>query len=76
MAERVGFEPTRGGYPLPAFQASPFSRSGTSPRDACRVVGLSRAPWRGASLDGYEAGGEGGIRTHEAFAYCFSRAAP
>jgi hypothetical protein len=32
MAERVGFEPTNGGYPLPAFQASLISHSSTSPR--------------------------------------------
>ena len=32
MAERVGFEPTRGGRPLRAFQARLFGHSSTSPR--------------------------------------------
>ena len=31
MAEREGFEPSVRNYRTPAFQASPFDRSGTSP---------------------------------------------
>ena len=40
MAERVGFEPTNGGYPLPAFQASLISHSSTSPRGGLLRGGL------------------------------------
>lgn len=31
MAERVGFEPTKGYKPLPVFKTGAFSRSATSP---------------------------------------------
>jgi hypothetical protein len=31
MAERVGFEPTVGGYPTPVFKTGAFNRSATSP---------------------------------------------
>jgi hypothetical protein len=31
LAERVGFEPTNEGTPLPAFEAGAFNRSATSP---------------------------------------------
>ena len=32
MAERVGFEPTIGGYPIHTFQACAFDHSATAPR--------------------------------------------
>ena len=31
MAERVGFEPTKGYQPLPVFKTGAFNRSATSP---------------------------------------------
>ena len=45
MAERVGFEPTRGLRPLRAFQARLFGHSSTSPTVATNLLpGLLQTP--------------------------------
>ena len=43
MAEREGFEPSRGLSPLLAFQASAFNRSTTSPQSTASIGGLVAA---------------------------------
>ena len=46
VAERVGFEPTRGLRPLRAFQARLFDHSSTSPLPAKRAILQSTVPER------------------------------
>ena len=38
LAERVGFEPTKGYKPLPVFKTGAFNRSATSPMSAVRFA--------------------------------------
>jgi hypothetical protein len=40
VAERVGFEPTKGYEPLPVFKTGAFDRSATSPVAACDAHGI------------------------------------
>ena len=49
MAERVGFEPTRGYRPLRAFQARLFGHSSTSPLLAENVGFEPTIRWRDAT---------------------------
>ncbi len=48
MAERVGFEPTDGGYPSTVFKTAAFDHSATSPTGG--IVRARARPGKGQSI--------------------------
>ena len=50
LAERVGFEPTKGYKPLLVFKTSAFNRSATSPVTFCVKASLLKGKYRGAQI--------------------------